>query len=160
VLGTILSWLQDRKRDVFVFATSNQVWQLPPELLRAGRMDAIFYLGLPQARERKEIFRIHLEKRNRSPKKFDLNDLAAASQDFTGSECEEAIVSAMYAAFDEGKEVTTKHIVAACKATVPLSRTMAEDIHKLEEWGKAHARPASAEETTKGDQFRRLVGGE
>jgi SpoVK/Ycf46/Vps4 family AAA+-type ATPase len=123
-------------------------------------VDALFYLSLPKERERREIFRIHIEKRGRNVKKFDLDELAGASLDFTGSECEEAVVSAMYAAFDEGKEVATKHVVAACKATVPLARTMSEDIHKLEEWGKKHARPASSEETTKGDQFRRLAGGE
>jgi len=160
VLGTILSWLQDHKKDVFLFATANQVWQLPPELLRAGRVDALFYLSLPKDKERREIFKIHLEKRGRNVKKFDLDELAAASLDFTGSECEAAVVSAMYAAFDEGKEITTKYVVAACKATVPLARTMPDDIHKLEEWGAKHARPASSETITKGDQFRRLVGGE
>jgi SpoVK/Ycf46/Vps4 family AAA+-type ATPase len=159
VLGTILSWLQDRKRDVFVFATANQVWLLPPELLRKGRFDEIFFLRLPSVSEREEIFRIHLEKRGRNPKKFNLRKLAEAAGDFTGSECEEAVISGMYAAFDEGKEVDTGHVVAACKATTPLARTMKEDIEKIEEWGKTRARPASSVESAKPAAGRQFGGG-
>lgn len=155
VLGTILSWLQDRKRDVFVYATANQVWQLPPELLRKGRFDEIFFFQLPQNPEREEIFRIHLEKRGRDPKKFKLSKIVDASQDFTGSECEEAIISGMYSAFNEGKEIATDHIVEACKATKPLIATMKEDIERLEKWGKERARAASSAEHTLGDKFRR-----
>lgn len=159
VLGTLLSWAQDHKRDVFMFLTANQVWQLPPELLRKGRVDEIFYLSLPTATERKAIFKIHLEKRERLPKKFDLDKLAAASPDFTGSECEEAVIAAMYSAFGDGQEVATEHVVAACKATTPLAQTMKEDIQRIEEWGKTRARPASSVEAPKAETRARHFGG-
>jgi len=159
LLGYLLTWLQEGRKDVFVVATANQAWHLPPELIRAGRFDAIWMVRLPKDEERKEIFRIHLEKRNRNPKKFDVSKLAEASKDFTGSECEEAIVSGMYKAFETGKEVSTAYIVEACKETVPLVKTMPEDIHRIEEWGSKRARPASSEEHGKGEQFRQLMGG-
>ena len=158
ILGTLLTWMQDHKSDVFIFATANQVWQLPPELLRRGRFDELFFLSLPTAKEREEIIKIHLAKRNRDPKKFRIDEIVKTSEDFTGAEIEAAIVAAMYTAFEENREVGTAHITAACKVTKKQSITMAEDIAMLEKWGTARARSASREVTTKGDTFRRLVG--
>ena len=160
ILGTLLTWQAEHKKDVFLFATANQVQYLPPELLRAGRFDAIFFLRLPGAEERKEIFDIHLRKRNRDPKKFNLDSLARASEHFTGSECEEAIISGMYAAFEKGEEVSTKHIVKACKDTVRLAETMKEDIEAIEKWGKKRARPASSYQPHKGEELSRQLAGE
>lgn len=160
ILGTMLTWQQERKSDVFMFATANQPWHLPPELMRKGRYDEIFSLTLPTDDEREEIFKIHLKKRGRDPEKFHLGRLAQAADLFTGSECEEAVISGMYAAFEKDEEVTAKHIVAACKATVPLVKTMKEEIDMIEKWGKNRARPASSQEVDMGVKLRRQLGGD
>src|SRR3989440_6950792 len=124
VFGTFLTWLSEKNAPVFVVATANDVSQLPPELLRKGRLDEIFYVDLPSEEERTEIFRIHLAKRQRNPEGFDLPALVAASPDFSGAEIEEAIISALYDAFYEKQELTTVHVVAALEQTVPLAKTM------------------------------------
>src|SRR3989440_10866410 len=124
VFGTFLTWLSEKNAPVFVVATANDVSQLPPELLRKGRLDEIFYVDLPSEEERTEIFRIHLAKRQRNPDGFDLPALVAASPDFSGAEIEEAIISALYDAFYEKQELTTVHVVAALEQTVPLAKTM------------------------------------
>ena len=113
VFGTFLTWLSEKTAAVFVVATANDISQLPPELLRKGRLDEIFYVDLPSEEERTEIFRIHLAKRQRNPDGFDLPALVAASPDFSGAEIEEAIISALYDAFYEKQELTTVHVVAA-----------------------------------------------
>ena len=136
VFGRMLAWLQDRKAPVFVVATSNDINQLPPELTRKGRFDEIFFVDLPNAEERKEIFAVHLRKRKRDPKLFDLECLAAASEGFSGAEIEQAVVAGLYTAFSRGVEVSSQIIVEELKATKPLSVTRAETIAALREWAR------------------------
>src|SRR6266446_3696169 len=143
VFGTFLTWLSEKNAQVFVVATANDISQLPPELLRKGRLDEIFYVDLPSEEERAEIFRIHLAKRQRNPDGFDLPALVAASPDFSGAEIEEAIISALYDAFYEKQELTTAHVVAALEQTVPLAKTMAEKITAQRHWANGRARNAS-----------------
>jgi SpoVK/Ycf46/Vps4 family AAA+-type ATPase len=135
VFGRLLAWLQDRKAPVFVVATSNDIGQLPAELTRKGRFDEIFFVDLPNAEERREIFSIHLRKRKRDPRLFDLAELAAASEGFSGAEIERAVVAALYTAFSRG-EVTSAIIVEELKATKPLSVTRAESIDALRAWAR------------------------
>ena len=146
ILGAFLSWMQDRRAPVFIAATSNNVNVLPPELIRKGRFDEIFFVGLPHAAERRAIFALHLKKRKRDPQQFDLDRLAAASVGYSGAEIEAAVQAGLYAAFGEKKPLTTEHIVGALKDTVPLSSTRAEDIEALREWARQRAVPASAPE--------------
>src|SRR6266516_341133 len=136
VFGRLLAWLQDRKAPVFVVATSNDIGQLPPELTRKGRFDEIFFVDLPSAEERKEIFTVHLRKRKRDPKQSDLDALAAASEGFSGAEIEQAVVAGLYTAFSRGVEVSSEIIVEELKATKPLSVTRAETISALREWAR------------------------
>ncbi len=144
VFATLNTWMQEKTKPVFVVATANDISQLPPELLRKGRFDEIFFVDLPVESERKDIFAIHLRKRNRKPAEFELDRLAAESTGFSGAEIEQAIISALYAAFEGGREITTNDIVVALKQTVPLSVTMREDINLVRRWAKGRARPASA----------------
>ncbi len=136
VFGSFLSWMQERRGDVFIVATANDVSRLPPEFLRKGRFDEIFFVDLPDAESREAIFAIHLKKRGRDPRKFDLSKLATLSDGFTGSEIEQVVVSALYTAFSEKKELTTEILEAEIKMTLPLSVTMAEKINSLREWAK------------------------
>lgn len=144
VFGTFLTWMQDKKAAAFVVATSNDVTALPPELLRKGRFDEIFFIDLPALEERKQIFRIHLRKRKRDPENFNLEQLAAATPGFSGAEIEAVVVDALYDAFDDTKELTTESIVSAAAHTVPLSMTMRERIEDLREWARTRARMASS----------------
>jgi predicted kinase len=148
VFGTFLTWLSEKNAPVFVVATANDVSQLPPELLRKGRLDEIFYVDLPLDEERGEIFRIHLTKRNRNPEEFDLPALAAASPEFSGAEIEEAIISALYDAFYAKQELATAHVLATLSQTVPLARTMAEKITEQRNWASGRARNASVPRPT------------
>jgi len=143
VFGSFVTWLQEKTEPVFVIATANDITTLPPELMRKGRFDEIFFIDLPSAPEREEIFRIHLAKRKRDPDGFDLAALAEASVGFSGSEIEQAVISALYDAFDAGREVTQADLLAAIQDTVPLSETRREDIEALREWANDRARPAS-----------------
>lgn len=144
VFGTFLTWMQDKKAATFVVATSNDVSALPPEMLRKGRFDEIFFIDLPAKEERKQIFRIHLKKRKRNPDDFDLDRLAAATPGFSGAEIEAAVVEALYDAFDSESEMTTESILAAARNTTPLSMTMRERIDDLREWATTRARQASS----------------
>ena len=144
VLGSWLTWMQDRKAPVFVVATANDVTNLPPELLRKGRFDEIFFVDLPRFLERKKIFSIHLEKRSRNPKNFNLNFLAEITENFTGAEIESSIEAALYEAFsDDKREVTNKDIENAIKSSVPISKLMKEDIENLRLCASDRARNAS-----------------
>ena len=113
MFGTLLSWMQDHRHRVFLIATANNITQLPPELMRKGRFDEIFFVDLPGPEEREAIFSIHLRKRRRDKSKFDMAQLVAASEGFTGAEIEQAVVSGLYAAFAEKAECATEHILAA-----------------------------------------------
>lgn len=144
VFGTFLTWLQEKKTPVFVVATCNNVSQLPPELLRKGRFDEIFFVDLPSKEERKEIFKIHLEKRNRDSKGFNIEKLAEKSIGFSGSEIEEIIISSLYDAFDDGKELDQSYIEKTIENMVPLSQTMEDQIKETREWAKIRAKKASS----------------
>jgi hypothetical protein len=143
VFGTFLTWLSEKTAPVFVVATANDISQLPPELLRKGRLDEIFFVDLPSAEERAEIFRIHIARRQRQADQFDLPALAEASQDFSGAEIEEVINSALYDAFYEQRDITTESVLAALAQTVPLAKTMDEQINRLRSWATGRARNAS-----------------
>ncbi|MBI5211721.1 MAG: AAA family ATPase [Elusimicrobia bacterium] len=144
VFSTFLTWLQEKTKPVFVAATANSVSLLPPELLRKGRLDEIFFVDLPSAAERRDIFAIHLAKRGRRSAAFDLPELARLSAGFSGAEVEQCLVEGLYDAFHQEKELDTGHIRRALAAAVPLSRTMKEEIDGLRSWASSRARPASA----------------
>jgi ATP-dependent 26S proteasome regulatory subunit len=156
VFGTFLTWLSEKTAPVFVVATANDISQLPPELLRKGRLDEIFFVDLPAEEERGEIFRIHLVKRGRDPQQFDLEALVACSKEFSGAEIQEAIISALYDAFYAQQELTTDHILSALHQTVPLSKTMDEQINRLRSWAEGRARNASVVRSPQMDTHRRV----
>ncbi len=142
ILGTFLSWMQDRKGDVFVVATANDVSLLPPEFLRKGRFDEIFFVDLPDAAAREALFAIHLRKRGKDPARFDLPRLAGAADGFGGSEVEQAIVAGLYTAFSGGRDLTTETLLEEISRTRPLARTMPEKIEWLRNWAKERTRSA------------------
>jgi SpoVK/Ycf46/Vps4 family AAA+-type ATPase len=143
VFASFITWLQEKTAPVFVVATANRVEELPPELLRKGRFDEIFFVDLPSEEERKEIFEIHIKKRKRDPANFDLKMLGAASQGYSGAEIEQVVVGALYDAFDAGRDINTDDLLTNIRVSVPLSRTMAESIEELREWASTRARNAS-----------------
>ncbi len=145
VFGTFLTWMQDKTVSAFVVATSNDVTTLPPELLRKGRFDEIFFIDLPSSDERKQIFAIHLAKRQRKVEDFDLERLAEVTPGFSGAEIEAVVVEALYDAFDETSELNTESLIAAAAHTVPLAVTMRERIEELRDWANTRARMASSE---------------
>jgi len=149
VFGSVLTWMQEKKVPVFVVATANDIYALPPELLRKGRFDDIFFLDLPTADERREIFSVHLLKRRRIPEDYNLDLLAAASEGYVGSELEQAIIDAMYLGFDDGqREFTTEDILKSLQRQVPLSVSQRENIAALRSWlTEGRARSASFTET-------------
>jgi SpoVK/Ycf46/Vps4 family AAA+-type ATPase len=136
MFGTLLTWLQERKAPVFVVATANDIGALPPELLRKGRFDEIFFVDLPSEETRKQIFAIHLKKRDRDPDNFDLDKLAEKSEGYSGSEIEQAIISALHIAYGKNKQLTTELIAESIKMSPPLSVTMAEHVESLRLWAK------------------------
>jgi ATPase family associated with various cellular activities (AAA) len=146
LLASFLSWMQDRKAPVFVAATCNNVNALPPELIRKGRFDELFFVDLPSQAERKQIFTIQLSKRKRNPADFNLDQVAAAAGGFSGAEIESVVQTALYAAYSQKQPLTTQHLLAAIQATVPLSTTRAEEIEALREWAEKRAVPASLPE--------------
>jgi len=143
LLGTFLTWLQERDSLVFVVATANDVNQLPPELLRKGRFDEIFFVDLPDLADRREILALHLARRDRDPEGFDLTSLAEASEGFSGSELEQAIVAGLYTAFHSGRALDDAVLLAELEAAVPLSVTMAERVGALRDWARGRAVPAA-----------------
>jgi ATP-dependent 26S proteasome regulatory subunit len=144
IFGTFLTWMQEKTSPVFVMATANRVERLPGEFLRKGRFDEIFFVDLPTVAERQAIFRIHLTKRRSDIDRFDLEQLAKVADGFSGAEIEQAVIAAMYEAFAQDREFTQLDIIAAIKATLPLSRTMMEQVTALREWARQRARTASA----------------
>lgn len=150
VMQTILTWLQDNKADVFVVATMNSVETIPPELLRKGRFDEIFGVDMPVFLEREEIFSIHIKKRNRKAKNYDLPMLAKSSENFTGAEIEAAIDDAMASAFSNGvREFTTEDILISLNETIPQSESQKEKITKTREWITTRTRPVSSKTHSK-----------
>ncbi len=141
--GVVSSWMQDRKAPVFVAATCNNVTALPPELIRKGRFDEIFFVDLPNLNERKQIFSIQLQRRKRNPAEFGLDQLASASDGYSGAEIDAAVQAGLYAAFAAKQSLTTQGLLDALKTTVPLSTTRAEEIQTLRAWAKDRAVRAS-----------------
>jgi SpoVK/Ycf46/Vps4 family AAA+-type ATPase len=142
MFGTLLTWMQEHQSPVFLVATANDIEALPPELLRKGRFDEIFFVDLPLGETRKEIFAIHLRKRQRDAARFDLELLAQAGEGYSGAEIEQAVISGLYLAYDAKKELTTEHILTALKASPPLSVTMREKVHELRQWAQGRCMPA------------------
>jgi ATP-dependent 26S proteasome regulatory subunit len=144
IFGTFLTWMQEKTSPVFVMATANRVERLPSEFLRKGRFDEIFFVDLPNEEERKEIFDIHLQKRRPDISRFDLEQLTKVCEGFSGAEIEQGLISAMYEAFAQGREFTQLDIIAAIRSTMPLSKTMNEQVTALRDWARQRARPAAA----------------
>ncbi len=136
MFGTLLTWLQEHEAPVFVVATANDIEALPPELLRKGRFDEIFFVDLPNHTVRKQIFSIHLKKRSREPDQFDLNTLAEVADGYSGSEIEQAIISALHEAFAEKSKLDTQGIISVLENSPPLSVTMAETVQRLRTWAE------------------------
>ncbi len=165
VIGTFLTWMQEKQHAVFVIATCNDISALPPELLRKGRFDEIFFVDLPTHAERRAIFEIHIARRARDPAHHDLAALAAATRGYSGAEIEGAVTAGMFGAFQAGRELTTADILQACRETVPLSVIVEDKIVELREWGRLRTRRASsgemAIESTEAlvaDSLRRITG--
>jgi SpoVK/Ycf46/Vps4 family AAA+-type ATPase len=145
VFATIAVWLQEKTAPVFVIATANTVTSLPPELIRRGRWDEVFFLDLPGFQERREIFRIHLRKCGRDPEKFELDRLAEACPGFSGAEIEQAVISGLYDAFDDDRTLSSNDILSQIQTIIPLSKTMGESVQALRSWALTRARLASDE---------------
>jgi len=143
VFGTLLTWLQEKTAPVFAVATANRIELLPPELLRKGRFDEIFFIDLPTVAERREIFGIHIARRGRDPAGFDAEALARLAEGFSGAEIEQAVVSGLYDAFAEKRELEQRDVERAVRESVPLAATMREEIAKLRDWARTRTRPAS-----------------
>jgi hypothetical protein len=143
VFGTFLTWMQEKTAPVFVLATANNIEHLPPELLRKGRFDDIFFIDLPKLEERAQIINIHLQKRNRDPKQFQVADFSKLTKGFAGSEIEQLVISGLYRAFAQDREIGNKDILNEIKETVPLSITYKEHIDELRAWAENRARPAT-----------------
>ncbi|NJR37885.1 MAG: AAA family ATPase [Leptolyngbyaceae cyanobacterium CSU_1_4] len=144
IFGSFLTWMQEKTSPVFVMATANRVERLPGEFLRKGRFDEIFFVDLPSSDERKEIFGIHLAKRREDISRFDLDQLVMVCDGFSGAEIEQALVAAMYEAFAQDREFTQLDIIASIRATLPLSKTMHEQVTALRDWARQRARPAAS----------------
>lgn len=152
VFASFITWLQEKQSQVFVIATANDVSMLPPELLRKGRFDEIFFVDLPTPKERGEIFKIHIRKLNRrakierDPEKFDIEKIIGNTQLFSGAEIEQTVISALYDAFEANDDLTTERILKSASELVPLALTMKEKIDAMREWAAGRARRASVVE--------------
>ena len=133
IFATLLSWLQEKKDSVFVVATANDIFRLPPELMRKGRLDEIFFVDLPDGQERGTIFHIHLERRKQDPRSFDMASLVGASEGMSGAEIEQAVIASLYRTLYEKRSLDTETILEELRSTVPLSVSRAEDISRLRE---------------------------
>jgi ATP-dependent 26S proteasome regulatory subunit len=142
LLAMLLTWMQDRESVVFLAATSNNIAALPPEMLRKGRFDEIFFVDLPSAEVRGALYALHLKKRGRDAAAFDLAGLAAATEGFSGAEIEQSIVSGLYTAFAQKQQLSTEILLAEIRGTQPLSVTRTEDVQAIRDWARARAVPA------------------
>ena len=143
MLGSLLTWMAERKVPVFIVATANVIEHLPPELVRKGRLDEIFFVDLPDAATRAEIFAIHLRKRDHRPMDFDILQLASQTEGFSGAEIEQAIVAATYLAREQGTTLATGHVLTELQQTRPLSQVMAEPLARLRHWAQDRTVPAN-----------------
>ena len=142
MFGTLLSWMQDHRHPIFIIATANDISALPPELMRKGRFDEIFFVDLPCAAARERILAIHLLRRHRDPAEFDLRELSKAAEGFSGSELEQAVIAGLFAAFSEKRELEDRHLIDEFTRTRPLSVVAAERIDELRNWARDHCVPA------------------
>jgi AAA+ superfamily predicted ATPase len=143
VFGSFLTWLAEKQSPVFVAATANDVTKLPPELLRRGRFDELFFVDLPSEHERVEILSIHLRKRGREPAQFPLQELAAQAERLSGAELEQVVTAGLYTAFSESRDLADNDVANAIQETVPLYETYEERIKELRNWARTRARPAT-----------------
>ena len=143
--GAFLTWMQEKQAPVFVVATANDVRALPPELMRKGRFDDIFFVDLPDVHERLQILEIHLASRERDPHAFDLTQVAEETDRFSGAELEQVVVSGLFQAFSENRTLSFEDLVEAARDTVPLAVTMDDHIKQLREWARPRARRASTD---------------
>jgi SpoVK/Ycf46/Vps4 family AAA+-type ATPase len=141
VLGTLLTWMSERRKPVFVVATANDIMRLPPEMVRKGRFDEIFFVDLPSPQNRRDILAIHLRKRSLDAKGFDLDALTKATEGFSGSEIEQAIVSAMYTAHAQGRDVSQADLLTEIRQTRSLSVVMAEKVGEIRDWAAGRTVP-------------------
>ncbi|MCB9744019.1 MAG: AAA family ATPase [Alphaproteobacteria bacterium] len=141
--GTFLTWLQEKTKPVFVVATANEVRGLPPELLRKGRFDEIFFVDLPTVHERLTILDIHLRRRGRDPSQFDLYPAAEETEKYSGAELEQVVIEALFNAYAEGRELSSRDLLRVIRDTVPLAITMDDRLKELREWARPRTRPAS-----------------
>ena len=144
VFGSFISWMQEKTAPVFVVATANDVTQLPPELLRKGRWDDLFFVDLPNEQERRVIWEIQIRKYGRDPGQFDLHALVEMSMGYTGAEIEQSVIDALYSAFAEGQEPTTGLVCQVTADSVPLSKLMSEQIAGLRKWAVGRCRMATS----------------
>ena len=157
VFGSFTTWLQEKTAPVFVIATANNITLLPPELMRKGRFDEIFFVDLPDFNERIDILKIHLSKRNRIPEEFDLDILAKESEGFSGAELEQVVISGLYDAFEAEKPLSTEMLMNNIQETSPLSKTMKEEIDGLRRWAEGRARRASLPVEPKPSEEKRRI---
>jgi SpoVK/Ycf46/Vps4 family AAA+-type ATPase len=141
ILGSLLTWLAEKRSTVFIVATANNIDDLPPELIRKGRLDEIFFVDLPKQDIRKQIFSIHMDKREVNQACIDLETLASASDGFSGSEIEQAVVSAIYSSYGSDRPLTTESLLEEIRATRPLSVVMDAQIQKLKQWAESRTVP-------------------
>ena len=144
ILSSFLTWMQDKSPKVFLAATANRIQELPAELVRKGRFDQLFYLGLPNKQERQEIFRIHISRQGGNPEEFDLNYLAVATKEWNGAEIEQAVKTARIDAYQEGREFNDRDVRLTTEQIVPISHTMREQIKAIKDWSHDRAIPASS----------------
>lgn len=154
VISTFLQWMQDKVKPVFVVATANDVSQLPPETLRRGRFDQIFFVDLPDNDDRKQIWKIHIKRAGRKPSDFDTDALSVATEGFTGAEIESIVSDGLFNAFHAGSELTTEILAASIKETVPLSSTMREKMDKMRKWADGRALNASGKKYEKAKETK------
>jgi SpoVK/Ycf46/Vps4 family AAA+-type ATPase len=157
LLGAFSTWLQERKGPVFVVATANDVSRLPPELLRRGRFDELFFVDLPDPEARREILSLHLTRRGRDPERVDVGAVADLCGDFSGAELEQVVVGALHRAYALGREVETGDLRRVAQDVVPLFKTYEEQIKALREWARGRARVAGRAGAVV-DLFRRVGG--
>jgi ATP-dependent 26S proteasome regulatory subunit len=143
LMGQFLTWMQEKRSPVFVVATANSVTALPPEMLRRGRFDELFFVDLPNYHERKSIFEIHMRKRDLDPLDFNINHLSESAEGYSGAEIEQSVVTALVETFNDGRTMTQKDLDDSVADTVPLSVTMEEKIFELREWARSRCRPAT-----------------
>jgi len=141
ILGALLTWMSERRKPVFLVATANDITRLPPEMVRKGRFDEIFFVDLPSSQNRRDILGIHLRKRCLDPVQFDLNSLTKVTDGFSGSEIEQALVSAMYTAHAQGRTVAQADLLAEIQQTKPLSVVMAEKVGEIRDWANGRTVP-------------------